>query len=225
MKKRVVWTIFLLTAGVLSACGTPEVTGEEARAISGQVADYGGPAGTLEATDDISETNVGTGSIRADGSFSLELDQDVPEAALQSVTFLASCADIEISDPQANISALGVLDVASGDELGYLILADSAATGQGRPGTLVGRFYADRDVSVRGKCVSDGADVFSDVEISLELKRGWNVYTVAAKSDPNAAGGIAGTLTSGMASGVAWYYVSGEHSGSSDPPPTPTSRF
>ena len=221
MKKLTIWIAFLLIAIVLGACGTSEVSGA-AETISGQVADYDGPAGALEATDDFTETNIGTGSIQADGRFSLELDPSVPETALQSVAFLASCDDIAISDPEANISALGVLDVANGDETGYLALANSAAAAQGRPGTLVGWFYVDRNVSVQGKCVSDGVNVFSDVEIDLELKRGWNVYTVAAQSDPDAVAGISGTFTSGMASGVAWYYVSGEDSGSSDPPPAPT---
>ena len=206
----------------LSACGVSGTSGEAARTFSGQAKDYGGPAGTLEATDDFTDATLGTGSIRADGSFSLELDQDVPETSLQPIALFLACAGATISDPGANVSILGVLDVVSGEQTGYLALTDSAMTAQRGSGSLVGRLYADRDVSVRGECTSDGTGLTPDVDFNLNLKRGWNVFAAITRSDPNAAAGVAGTLTSDIPSGVQWYYVAGEDSGSSEPPSEPS---
>lgn len=222
MNKIVMLVAALAITVALSACGMSGVSSEAARSFSGQVADYGGPAGTLEATDDFTDATLGTGSISADGSFSLELDQDVPETALQPLALFLACADATISDPTANVSVLGVLDVVNGEQTGYLAMADSAVTAQRGSGTLVGRLYVDRDVSVRGECTSDGTGLTPDVDISLNLKRGWNVFAAITRSDPNASAGIAGTLTSDIPSGVQWYYVSGEDSGSDEPPSEPS---
>ncbi len=70
MKKFVILVAAFGVALVLTACGTSGESGASARTIAGQVEDYDGLAGILEAENSFDDlVDVGEGSIRCEWKF------------------------------------------------------------------------------------------------------------------------------------------------------------
>ena len=206
MRKRVVG-IMLGTALLLSACGSMGTSGEAAGTVTGQVANYDGPAGALEATDDFGGGSFGAGSIQTDGSFTLELEPTIPQSMLRSTEPLQVCPGISFSDAEAMTSGFNRIYVeVDGTPAGTLSQTSSSVTDQGAISTIVARTYADRDVSMVGKCESE--DSVASIDMNLDLKGGWNVVTVVETSDSAFPSASSFTYTMGAASDVDWAYES-----------------
>ena len=202
--KKVVFGLALLIVAVLSGCRTSdEIGGGTAQVFSGQVANYAGPAGTLEALFD-GDSTVGTGSIDSDGSFRFELEPTVAEAALEPITFFAGCDGVAISDLGAGFVTITELYVLTDDgAAGFIALADSPLTEDNPPSYIaVTRVYADREVTVQGDC--------GVASLDLSLKSGWNIISVSFEEDGSPFGAY--SYSSGEASGVQWYYAAFETS-------------
>ena len=200
MKKLVMWLAALSALVGLSACGSSGISGEAARMIAGQVADYDGPAGALEAETGFSDTvSVGEGSIDADGNFSFELDSTVPESGLATFEFEENCSEVKVSNSEAKVLSIINLVTAEG---GSLTLGredpDSDTTVE------VAWIYVDQPLSLRGTCeTSDSFGVDRDT-YDLNLKRGWNVITVRYSQDE--ANNFEFDFRNGRAADVAWSY-------------------
>lgn len=204
MKTIKVFVTALLSLVILSACGETRVEGE-AGVIAGQVAGYKGPVGTLEVSLSSALSSAGTGSISADGRFRAELTASLDASALEPITFFEGCDAVALSDREAQFTRVAEINVLgeSGSE-GFLTLAGEAPSENATASfTAVGRLYVNRDVAVTGTCEEAGAP--ASLTVDLDLKRGWNVFTLRFEENANPFG--SSTYTSGEASGVAWYYT------------------
>ena len=203
-----------MVAMVLSACGTSGGVGGVdggAQTISGQVADYTGPAGTLEAKDDANETVVGAGSIKADGSFTLELIEPAPELLSSLIIYTAECPDLSISDRDAQglfVTEISVM--ANGKRVGYIAQSSMDVDTESFSSTSVTRIYADRDATLKGACTSSGTDGVNIITYDLDYKRGWNIRLVEIKSRPNISGILSenSTVSAVEVENVEWVYSS-----------------
>ena len=216
-----------MVAMVLSACGTSDGVGGVdggAQTISGQVADYTGPAGTLEAKDDANETVVGAGSIKTDGSFTLELktpSQLIDNAVIPAVS-ARMCPDLNVSDPGVKGASVSQISVsAAGSAVGSLF--QSSLFGDDAEGSfsVVARVYVDRDVEVKGLCTFSNLDAEFRVSYDAEYEQGWNM--VVAEVNVSADGVTDTRYSTGAASDVAWSYVlnGGNDDDTVDPPTIP----
>ena len=202
--KKIIMLAVLGIALVLSACGNSS-SGEAARVVQGNIADYTGSTGALEVSLSSDLSSAGTGSMSADGSFRAELSATLSASALEPITFFEGCDAIVISDRNAQFTRVAEINVlGENGEEGFLTLA-SEAPSENAPAsfTAVGRLYVDRDVTVTGTCEEAGAP--ASLTLDLDLGRGWNVFTLRFEENANPFG--SSTYTSGEASDVAWYYT------------------
>ena len=188
MNKRVMWGAAFGLTVLLSACGTSSISGEAARAISGQVADYDGPAGTLEAVAGfIKLPQAGTGSIEADGTFAFELEESPTEFINSPI---APCAEVTASDTAAkllNVAQFSV--VVDGRLMGTLSQSrDDVNSNKSLPlpEILVSRAYVDRDVTVKGACTFTVLGTQITSAYDLAYRQGWN--TLLTKTSFSADG-------------------------------------
>lgn len=205
MNKLTVAVAVLGVALALSACGTSEVSGEAAQTVTGQVADYTGPAGALEAADGFTDSpvSIGAGTIDADGSFTFELDSTVPESVLNPLDFTNGCDGIKVSNPNAKGFAVPRLKVISeGGIVGSLELASADSSVATSYKSTV-RFYVDQDTTIRGTCEFSNEFGSSKQSANLNLKRGWNVISSDTSETDNS---YEVNLYNGVASGVRWVY-------------------
>ncbi len=209
MKKLVMWVAALGVAAVLSACGSSSTSGEAARTIAGQVADYSGPAGVLEAdmnTDRETPASIGTGAISADGNFSLELVDAVAESALYTLEFDEACTGVSVSNPDvkgASVSEFSVM--AAGETAGYLVLMSENSDTEVDSEAQIVWLYVDQSTTVRGTCeYADSFGVERDT-YNLNLKKGWNIVSLESNYD-EANDTTESRLYNGKASGVKWFY-------------------
>ncbi len=209
MKKVVMFVAALGVAAVLSACGSSSVSGEAAGTISGQVADYSGPAGVLEATSILGGKALGTGSIDTDGTFSLELDKNPSNLAGGAVVPTASaCPNVNVSDAQ--VKGTGVTEVniiAAGEVVGQLYQSSIFDEDAGDSFSVVTRLYVDRDVLVKGNCTfrSEGTEFRATYD--ADYRQGWNVALAETTTDIDTSTYTA-RYTNGSPADVAWYYIS-----------------
>lgn len=216
MKKLTMWVAALGVAVVLSACGSSSVNGEAARTIAGQVADYSGPAGMLEAFTDIESTaDLGTGTVSENGNFSFELSGAVPKSELTVVGNPEGCPDIRVSNTEAGIFLVPQLSViANGNVTGYLAQVSSNLDDNEQLTSIVGnqRMYADRNLTISGSCTNTSVSGQEKVIYSLNLQQGWNVLSekISLSTD-----GTVDSIeyTSRAVSDIEWSYLP---SGSTD---------
>ena len=208
MNKTVTVVAAFLIAVTLSACGTSGgISGGSAQTISGQVADYSGPAGTLEALANYDGAiALGEGEISVSGNFSFELYGDVPEAVLSPIGF--ECEGIIVSNPDAkSVVVSGMSVVTDGGISGNLLLSNVVPNSNSVLDKITARYYVDQDVTVQGTCdISNGSDSLKQtVNANLNLKRGWNIVSI--DYNRNEANDIEeARIYSGSVSGLKWFY-------------------
>ena len=176
--------------------------------IAGQVADYSGPAGVLEAEDGYGDSiSLGTGSIDSDGNFSVRLNDTVSESDLEDLQ-LTECDGLNVSDPDVAVKSLPVPElfvVAEGEVVGALVPSSVDPNMNPDSYTTTVRIYVNRDVTIRGTCEIADVDTVEIDTFNLSLKRGWNV--VSAELEVDRANSIyKANYWNGTASGVRWYY-------------------
>lgn len=204
----------------LSACNQRPVTPPTvppARLLAGTAEGWTGGAATAAAERFDGDGNVAftfaEGEVGADGRFSLELPESVPDAQLTEVTtgedFGCASAGVTISAGSYRTAGFGELSVRQGGaDLGFLSLSSSypfaAYEGNAVGDVFVSREYADRAVFLTGTCTfEDGAQDTFD----LNLQPGWNAvsYTVTGVTP---AGDIAsGVFRAGAPENVRWFFV------------------
>ncbi len=211
MKTLMMWIAALGVAAVLSACGSPSVSGEAARTIAGQVADYNGPAGTLEAISILGDTVLGVGTVDTDGTFTLELDETPSDLVGSAVAPAASaCPDVDVSDTQVRGTGVAEINViAAGEVVGQLFQSSIFAEDAGDSSLVVTRLYVDRDVVVRGSCTLRSGGTEFRATYDAEYRQGWNVALAETTRDAD-AGTYAARYTGGSSADVAWYYIASE---------------
>ena len=121
---------------------------------------------SLEAITIISEVRVGTGSIAADGSFSITLAEP---AAKDLIGAERPCPEANQTPEDFNLDSVVSLRVVKDDlgigDLFHASSLDAFADTEARYS------YVDRDVSVTGDCLFDG--IVNTFDISF--KQGWNL--------------------------------------------------
>lgn len=194
---------------------TPPVVPPE-RLLSGTAEGWTQGVATIAAEQFDGDGNVvftfAEGEVGADGRFSLELPESVPDAQLSEVTtgedLGCTTAGVTVSTGSYRAAGFGELSVRQGGvDLGFLSLSSSysfAAYESNAVGDVfVSREYADRAVAVTGECTFDGAqDSFE-----MSLQPGWNAvsYTVTGVTpEGNIASGV---FRVGAPEGVRWFFV------------------
>ena len=206
--KKVVFGSALLIAMVLSGCRTSdEIGGGTAQTFSGQVANYTGPAGTLEAQD-FNDVDLGTGFISADGSFTLELIELATELVNRPIVYTEGCPYLRTSDRGAKGLMVDEINVvANGQTVGAL--AQGSIDVNDEPFVSVIRIYADRDVTVEGTCAPLSADGESITTYDLDYKQGWNISLLEIKSSSNTSAIFSeeSTVSAAEVENIAWLYA------------------
>jgi hypothetical protein len=173
VKTRSFSTAFLIVV-ILAACGETKTTNPEkpkVNVLSDQVQDYRGGEAILEAHFAASGAKVGTGNIKADGSFNLTLAESIAAETLPAVS--APCEGVTITPQTFKGDAVLVSVVQNGQTTGTLIQTTSLNAVAGTT-SYVSRFYVDRDVRLIGTCLSD--------TFNLTLKKGWNLALYEIRS-------------------------------------------
>ena len=154
--------------------------------LNGTISGYTGPAATLKFAVFPSATSIGgTGTLNADGTYSIPLpDSGVMASALQSWSN-ASCAPyssapLTVVPPDAKYALLQLRAFPTAlatTPTGYLYQSDTVLpTVSGFTGIVTGaaRIFADRDTTVFASCQGANGSQF----MSLVLKTGWNTMIV-----------------------------------------------
>jgi hypothetical protein len=182
--------IALLIITLLAACGETITTKKpKANVISGQVQGYTGGGATLEAHLATGDAIVGTGSIKADGSFNFTFVDSVENKDLVVVS--KPCEGVMMTPDTFKGNGVRVISVVkNGQTIGMLIQADEII---GTASKIVSRFYVDRDASMTGTCQDNST-------FNMTYKKGWNL----------ALGGF-GTMASSMSTiesaDLPWFYA------------------
>ena len=187
-------------------------SGEAAGTVTGQVADYDGPAGTLEAVTGPTKTpELGTGSISADGTFEFRFEGSPTSVASSPILPPGTCPDIEVSDSDARGVNVAVFNVVSeGSVRGTLSQSQGEAgsvAGVALPAVLVSRVYADRNVTVEGTCNVSALGTEVSTTYDVAYQQGWN--TIVTRTSAGADGSLKSVTTLATSSdleGVAWSY-------------------
>ena len=211
MKKFVGLVLALVAAALLSACGTSSSSGEAARMVAGQVADYSGPAGELEASAGLVKLpEAGTGSVEADGTFSFEFEDIRGFTGLPLVP-PGTCADLSLSDAEARGLSVGGFDVVVEGRVTGTLTQSSEAEGQVGgapvPEISISRAYVDRDVTVKGTCTLTVLGARVTTTHNVTYQRGWNaVLTKTTFSDDGSADARVTSATPSDLESVGWTY-------------------
>ena len=203
---------FLGLTLALSACGMSSVSGEAARMITGQVADYDGPAGVLEATTGVvSLPEAGTGSIEADGTFKFELNES-PTGFFPSPVVPPGCSEVSVSGDRAKVLNVVQLSVVSDGRIAGTLSQSRDDSESNKslplPDVLVSRAYVDRDVTAKGTCSFSFLETKIISTYNVSYKQGWN--TILTETTFSADGLTANSkITSATASDIKtteWSY-------------------
>ena len=200
------------------------VDGGTAQAVSGQVANYTGPAGTLEAKDTINAVDVGVGSINADGTFRLELGGTPPDLTGKSI-LPRGCPELNVSDSSVQGVALTQINViADGESVG--VIAQGGVSGDSELTiTSVGRTYVDRDVTITGTCVASSPDGEVRANYNLNYQRGWNVARaeISSNADNSVVTSNITSVTASEVEDIGWSYLpTGTNDDPTELPATPS---
>jgi hypothetical protein len=184
--------IALLVVFGLAACnsgGKKQEPIDPLTSIEGTVEDYGGVAAFLDVMTYASESSLGSGGLKEDGSFSVELDEEI---ALDRLTIplgsVLACTGLD----SETITARGdvvwrVLVKKAGKVIGGLYQGESAEGLEDvignliegneiqEPQTLIIRIYSTKNANVSGTCTPFPGFT---VNTNLALKKGWNLVRV-----------------------------------------------
>ncbi len=138
--------------------------------ITGQITPYSTGAGVVKLIKIFATTPLTTGTIDANGNFSITLpDNTTMDAVATTVQLDSGCtatpADLKIASTYAGIYA----NASSSTQLGSIVYGAVLPTNTTPfPTTLkqVMRYYADKDATITGTCANE--------TYNLNLKRGWN---------------------------------------------------
>ncbi len=208
MKTLIILVAVLGVATVLNACERSDGSSEVARTIAGQVTDYSGPAGVLEARDERNRVRVGTGTIDAAGRFRLELE-DLSERS-GAPLIPRECPDLRVSDADAKGFTVTSIDVvAGGASVGTLEQSSVSGDANNSIATYVVRTYADRNVGIEGSCAPLSVDGESVTAYDLDYAQGWNVSVleIEVSSDISAIFAEEVTVSAAVAKDVGWLYA------------------
>jgi len=157
--------------------------------------------------DSFEEVDVGTGSVKADGSFTFGLQKGAGAAGGGQQPGQALCADFSVvelvlSNPQQRIVGVSDLEVpalyAEGKHarpLGGIRIRSTPPSA----GSLLEGYnftYASADGTIKGSCSAEGLSVSFD----LDLRKGWNSVLLEAGR------GLKFT-TAAIPQGTKWYFV------------------
>jgi hypothetical protein len=169
--------VSLLVFISLSACdllgNKPSVEKPKVNVITGKVQAYTGGEATLEAhlTLDLLQegAKVGSGSIKADGNFTVTLIDTVAD---ENLTLLSgTCEGVTIIP--STFKGAGILFfsvVKDGKTVGALLQASSATVFSDPISKFAARIYVDQDASILGTCQDQSNSTFN-----IHYKKGWNL--------------------------------------------------
>lgn len=197
--------LLLGTAFLLSACGvnTPSNNLNTDYTLSGKVIGYDGGDASVEAL--WKSDSYGTGNIKADGTFSITLESNLSNNRLTSLGAELSqdqtCSSLDLSSENKG-TILPVLTITKNSVvLGHIGQVSSMtvmqALAQGNydhPNAhAIGQVYANQDATLKGNCVE------AQMNMNLQLKKGWNPVHIATDSNAHTTLGNNGT-------NLNWYY-------------------
>jgi hypothetical protein len=156
------------------ACSGPPPSGNRAT-LAGTATPWEGQPGTVRAMLIPSFSEVASGPIAANGSFSVELPVPLSRDLLEPLTF---CEGVDLSGVALGALVIGLLvEIGSNDWAGVIERSnrpfgdtpevDDAATIW---------MYADRSVSAHGACEASPFDL-ERIALALDLVTGWNAVT------------------------------------------------
>jgi hypothetical protein len=169
--------VSLLVFISLSACdfsNDPNIPEKpKANVITGKVQAYTGGEATLEAHLVIGllqeGAKVGSGSIKADGSFTVTLNDTVSDENLEPLS--DPCEGVTMTPSTFKIAGVLFLSVVKdGKTVGALLQASSATVFRDPSSKFVGRIYVDQDASIKGTCQDQSNSTFN-----VNYKKGWNL--------------------------------------------------
>lgn len=178
--------------------------------LSGTANGYTGAAGELVATMQNSQAEVATGTIAADGSFSLELpgeltDEQVSDSNDPENYVFCEANPVDVSSATWEADLLDLPEVRGGGEAtGELLLSNAANFTD--PSALTGLkqvtpVYSTSALSVTGDCSDDGVTTTFD----MQLQTGWN-YIVLEVTNDDASTGTLSTVPS-LPTDARWDFV------------------
>jgi len=197
MKKILSFTVVYLIVVLLSACGSttqqtpgnPDTSGDAARIISADVADFKGQANlTVKAEDLETAAVLATGTIDVEGKVSITLPTTVGAALLEPFEANEGCSFSPASSAQAYF--VGALAIYAGNEAAGLITQQSGTSS-------IVRVFVTEDANI----------VCSNAAENAAFKSGWNLV-----SFDNATG-----IGQVVASSTAAWSFSGELPKATDP--------
>ncbi len=210
----------------LSACTVPAALVPEREAatpmpvradgiteVNGTVAGYEGPAGTIEVTFQVgsNETTYVTGDIRADGSFSLELQVPPREALYPVRDAWTYSPEVISSNPQARLAFIYAYGVHEGRERpsGWITMDTQVDPEEDyEVGDMYAAYvYANEPTRIRinDQAASGGHRYVAD----LNLARGWN--RVVTEVVNITADVVTYRETVDYTTAVPWQYVENEN--------------
>lgn len=175
--------------------------------LSGMANGYVGAEGTLVASMQNSLAEVATGTISADGSFTLELPGELSDDQLSDNENYTFCKTnpVDVSSATWEADLLALLEVReSGAATGQLLLSNaadfadtSALTGLKR----VTPVYSASALSVTGDCGDNGVTL----TYNMQLQTGWN-YVVLEATNDDASSSTLSTVPS-LPTDVRWDFL------------------
>jgi hypothetical protein len=197
----------LVSVFILSACGTANIT-KNLYILSGKVVGYTDGDATVEAL--WNDDRYGTGNIKADGNFSITLENPISDSRLIGLEDELNpddiCSSLEVSSANSKGTVLPVLTIRkNGQVLGYIgqvssmdVIRDLNETNHTTPNSkAIGRVYSNANATVTGMCQDD------EVTIDLSLRQGWNSIYISVNSKEQAS-----LVSSGQ--DLSWHYLAQE---------------
>jgi hypothetical protein len=167
----------LILMALLSSCdllgAKPNVENPKANSITGKVQSYTGGDATLEArlALDFVEgaPKVGQGSIKADGSFTVTLNDTIADENLDPLSDL--CEGVTVTPNTVKGTDLYFLTVVrDGKPIGDLLQASSPDIFTKIPIKYVAWVYLNQDASIKGTCQGVVKSTFN-----VSYTKGWNI--------------------------------------------------
>ena len=194
---------------LLSACGTSSEKNinDNLYTLSGKVLGYTGGDADVEAL--WNEDSYGAGHIKADGTFSITLENPLADSRLASLESEFNpedfCSSLKVSSSSKG-TVLPVLTITkNGNVLGRIGQVSSldmvSDLNETNYTTLnaggIGRVYANQNTVISGMCQDNL------VSIDLDLNQGWNAVYISVDGK-----GQANVASSG--DNLSWYYLAQE---------------
>ncbi len=164
---KVLWAVLILVSA--SACAGVDAPDGSARVVSGSVVNSPGEALVLEGRTD-SGVLLGSGELRADGSFAFAYDKKPdPSALVRADAFFCDGLSLE-GEAVRTVPDRYIPAFLEGERVGTLAQASSeeVAFGEGASGVVIDRVYVDGPARVSGTCAR------TNETLDYTLNTGWN---------------------------------------------------